>query len=282
MKLDYNEKELESLMRDFYLLTGMRIVLFDSDYNELIAYPKQHCRFCAKMKSQKETQKLCDESDRTSFQTCRQSNELIIYHCHAGLMEATAPLIEHDTVIGYMMFGQISDCETMDALTELLGKNIHLAHEADLSSYTGDISLKSSDQIQAAAKIMEACTFYVLLKNTISVRRNNFIHNMDQYLLAHLSEDLSVNTIAASLGVSKTKLYEACALYYGRPIGEHIRTLRLEQAKKLLRETDMPVTLISDTVGFADYNYFCRVFKKEVGTPAKKYRREAMDGVPKT
>jgi len=26
------------------------------------------------------------------------------------------------------------------------------------------------------------------------------------------------------------------------------------------------------STGFTDYNYFCRVFKKEVGVPAKKYR----------
>lgn len=276
MKIDYNEKELESLMKDFNLLTGMRIVLFDAAYHELIAYPKQHCRFCARMKSQEETKRLCDESDRTSFQTCRRSNKLIIYHCHAGLIEATAPLVDHGIVIGYMMFGQISDCQSRDELTDLLGRNIHFfhGHADEPHIYASDISLKNSEQIQAAAKIMEACTFYVLLKNTISVRRSNFIHNMDRYLITHLSENLSVDAIAASLGVSKTRLYEACALYYGRPIGEHIRTLRLEQAKKLLKETDMPITRISDTVGFADYNYFCRVFKKEVGIPAKKYRQE--------
>jgi AraC-like DNA-binding protein len=34
-----------------------------------------------------------------------------------------------------------------------------------------------------------------------------------------------------------------------------------------------PVTAIADEVGFCDYNYFCRVFKKEAGIFAKKYRR---------
>lgn len=275
MKLEYNEPELEDLMKDFYLLTGIRIVLFDHDYHELLSYPKDHCKFCKKMKSQKETRRLCDESDRASFLTCQHKNELILYHCHAGLIEAAAPLIDHNTVIGYMMFGQISDQKDKDGLMDLLSRYTHFVPAAseELEEYTADIPLKTNEQIQAAAKIMEACTFYVLLKNTISVKRDNFIRNMDQYLLEHLSEDLSVNTICSALGISKTKLYQSCDIYYGCGIAEHIRYLRIERAKKLLSETEMPVTSIADEVGFCDYNYFCRVFKKEAGISAKKYRQ---------
>ena len=39
MNLEYNEMELHELMKDFYVLTGIRIVLFDLDYNELLSYP---------------------------------------------------------------------------------------------------------------------------------------------------------------------------------------------------------------------------------------------------
>lgn len=275
MKLEFNEPELEDLMKDFYLLTGIRIVLFDHDYHELYSYPKHHCKFCSKMKSQKETQILCDESDRASFMKCRQKGELILYHCHAGLIEATAPLIDHNIVIGYMMFGQISDQEDMDGLIHILRENPHLTLSSpdEIAEYAADIPLKSNAQIKAAAKIMEACTFYVLLKNAISVKRDNFIRNMDQYLLEHLSEDLSVNAICSALGISKTKLYQSCDVYYGCGIAEHIRYLRIEKAKKLLLETEIPVTAIADEVGFCDYNYFCRVFKKEAGISAKKYRR---------
>lgn len=211
MKLEYNEQELQELMRDFYLLTGIRIVLFDLDYHELLSYPENHCRFCSQMKSVPETRLLCNESDHTSFQQCQESGKLMIYHCYAGLIEA-------------------------------------------------------------AAKIMEACTFYVILKDTIRVRRDNFIRNMDQYLMEHLAEELSAGTLAAEFGISKTKLYQVYQMNYGCGVAEHIRYLRIEKAKSLLAETMNAVSLISDMVGFTDYNYFCRVFKKQIGIPAKKYR----------
>lgn len=275
MNLEYNERELQELMKDFFVLTGIRIVLFDLDYKELLSYPEHNCAFCSRMKSQAHTRALCSQSDHTSFQKCRETNRLVIFHCHAGLIEATAPLIEAGAVIGYMMFGQISDEPDVQMLASALARysNLSLDKQEDILRYTEDIPLKTQEQIQAAAKIMEACAIYAILKHTIKVRRGNFIHNMDTYLLEHLSEDLSIEALSAAFGISKTKLCQRAAHFYGCGIAEHIRHLRIEKAKTFLKETDHPITNISDLVGFSDYNYFCRVFKKEVGMPAKKYRK---------
>ena len=84
MNLEYNEMELHELMKDFYVLTGIRIVLFDLDYNELLSYPEHNCAFCSQMKSQEHTLALCSQSDHTSFQKCKETNRLVIFHCHAG------------------------------------------------------------------------------------------------------------------------------------------------------------------------------------------------------
>lgn len=276
MVLDYNEEELLSLLMDFHTLTGMRIVLFDGNYRELISWPQHHCAFCARMKAAPETSRLCDDSDRTSFQECQKKGRLIVYQCHAGLIEATAPLFDHDTVIGYMMFGQISDKSTQEEVVDLLSQVTGLA-SADrqtLTAYAADIPRKSRTQLNAAAKIMEACTLYALMKNTISLRRSNFIRNMDQYIEEHISEDLSVGELCRQFGVSKTKLYQSWSFYYGHSIAEHIRIKRIEAAKRLLKETDLTVTEIASAVGFSDYNYFCRTFKKAAGISAKKYRQQ--------
>jgi len=255
MNLEINNQELETILKNFHILTGIRIVLFDNKYNEIYSYPHTDCSFCQKMKSSDDTAKLCELSDRTSFERCREKNEMIIYHCHAGLIEAATPLIDRDSVIGYMMFGQISD--------------------DPLKTYTPDIPLKSSEQIIAASKIMEACTFYVMYKKAVSIKRNNFTLNMDRFLNEHLAEDLSVKNITKELGISKTKLYDTCNEYYGHSISKHIKLLRIEKAKDLLTETNLSVSQIASDVGFDDYNYFCRVFKQVCGVSARKYRSKS-------
>lgn len=274
MNLEFDRIELEKLMKDFYILTGIRMVLFDSDYRELLSYPASDCAFCRFMKSRPNTRRLCRLSDERSFKACRANNHLITYHCHAGLVEAAAPLLDSHTVIGYLMFGQISDHSDREALAKAVSTALCEtdAQTGDIEQYIDGIPQKNSGQIAAAAKIMEACTFYVILKNTISLRRNNFLHNMNAFLTAHLNEDLSVDRITHELGISKSKLYQVCQTYLGCGIGEYVRSLRIEQAKRMLSETNMAVTKVADECGFADYNYFCRVFKKETGIPAKKYR----------
>lgn len=273
--LTLNTTKLLELMKDFHILTGIKIVIFDNDYNEILSYPDSHCNFCALMHGNPETKKKCIESNERSFQKCQKTSKLEIYHCHAGLVEATAPLIDNNVVIGYIMFGQISDLDRQEDLIKKLGTVIE--HYKLTVPIEGpdlfDITQKTSEQILAAAKILEACTFFVLLTDMVSLRRQNFMNNVNTFLIEHLSEDLSIERLMEEFQISRNKLYASTTSYLGVGIAEHIRNLRIQEAKRMLVETTLPIHVISDKVGFNDYNYFCRIFKKMVGIPAKQYRK---------
>ena len=271
--LNLNKASLLELMKDFYILTGIRIVIFDSFYREVLAWPQSRCDFCRLMHEHEASAKKCDESDYNSFERCRKKGALEIYHCHAGLVEATAPLIDNGIIIGYVMFGQISDLsfenETIAMLKSVLNK--YQLHQ--YSEHIFYVTHKTSEQIQAAAKILEACTFYVLFKNMVTLQQKNFIQNLNTFLLEHLSEDLSVKRLMNEFQISRNRLYDSANEYLGQGIAEYIKTLRIKEAQRLLKETNFAIHEIADNVGFNDYNYFCRVFKKEVGISAKKYRK---------
>ncbi len=273
--LNLNRRLLKELMQDFYILTGIKIVIFDSDYQEILSYPESHCNFCALMHSMEATRRKCIKSNESSFQRCKKNSHLEIYHCHAGLVEATAPLIDNGAVIGYIMFGQVSDLESKDEVKDHLRSVLrdYALPAGEATDMLYEITRKTSRQILAAAKILEACTFYVLLKDMISLQRQNFMKNLNAFLMEHLSEDLSIERLMREFHVSRNKLYESTSTYLGTGIAEHIKSLRIKEAERLLIETDLKIIQISDMVGFADYNYFCRVFKAETGLPAKKYRK---------
>ncbi len=46
--------------------------------------------------------------------------------------------------------------------------------------------------------------------------------------------------------------------------------LRVSRAKELLRDQNMPISVISLECGFADQSHFCRMFGKLVGTTPKR------------
>jgi iron complex transport system substrate-binding protein len=56
---------------------------------------------------------------------------------------------------------------------------------------------------------------------------------------------------------------------------EYRNTLRLSQAEAMLRNTDMQIKEIAETVGFEDSFYFSRVFAQYFGVSPKKYRNGA-------
>ena len=275
LTLNLNKESLLDLMKDFNLLTGIKIALFDVFGNEILSYPEPHCAFCALMRSDKKGDDYCQKSNRLSFERCQRTLKLEIFRCHAGLIETTAPLIDNGAVIGYVMFGQITDVADQETVSDML-KNVLERYDFAKKGYDAaiyNISYKTDDQIKAAAKILEACTFYVLLKDMVSLQRENFIQNLNSFLVAHLNEDLSVDRLTSEFHISKNKLYDSCSRYMTSGIAEHIKNLRLEEAKRLLRESGLSVREISEQVGFNDYNYFCRVFKKETGVPAGVYRK---------
>ena len=56
-------------------------------------------------------------------------------------------------------------------------------------------------------------------------------------------------------------------------VNGYLTALRIEKAKELLKATDKSVAEVARLVGFNDYNYFIRVFKKTVGTTPLSYKK---------
>jgi len=274
MQLNLNSEKLKELMRDFYILTNIKIVVFDNLYNEILAYPEAHSEFCRIMHSNEHTRQFCLRSNADSFEQCKRSGELIVYKCHAGLIEATAPLKDNGVIIGYIMFGQITDVKNKEKLFNDIVKNYEKydLKDSNILNYISKIKYKSTEQILAAAKILETCTYYVLLNQLVSLQKERFINKLDSFIDENITEEISVKTLCQEFNVTRTKLYETAKNNLGIGIAEYIKNKRIDLAKNLLSKTEKSITEISQAAGFDDYNYFCKVFKKETGMTARKFR----------
>lgn len=88
------------------------------------------------------------------------------------------------------------------------------------------------------------------------------------------ADDLSLNDLAGSLGV--TPQY-ACALFrrsFGMRPFEYVTKYRLRRAKELLlADTSLPVANIGHRVGYSHTSYFIKLFKKQEGVTPSQFRR---------
>lgn len=271
MKLKIDEFSLEETLKYFHMLTGIRTVIFDTQYKEIFAYPKDPCKFCKTIGKNEELAKKCHLSDINAFEKCKFDEGLYVYKCHAGLVEASMPIRNGKKVIGYIMLGQITDIKDKKELKDL-EKNIFEKHGVKCD--TSGIKYKTKNQILAASKLLEICTDYMILKEMIGAENEKIIISSNEYIKNHLSESINIYDLCNYVGVARTKLYETFNKEYGVGIATYIRDTRLNEAKRLIKTTDFSIAEISEKTGFSDYNYFSRLYKKKFNiTPYKDKER---------
>ncbi|HEY8907492.1 MAG TPA: 4-hydroxyphenylacetate catabolism regulatory protein HpaA [Rhodoferax sp.] len=90
---------------------------------------------------------------------------------------------------------------------------------------------------------------------------------------AHFREHLTLSNYAKRLSITETRLNDVCRRLAQRPSKEVVHERLLQEARRLLRFSGMPVNEISYQLGFADPAYFSRFFTKRSGVPPGQYRQ---------
>jgi len=93
-----------------------------------------------------------------------------------------------------------------------------------------------------------------------------------EYLLRHLTYDLTLSDVAQHLQVSNGHLAHTFKRVAGQSLFTYFRHLRLEQAKLKLLNSESNVTEIAAECGFSSTTLFCRNFKNYTGLTPLTYR----------
>ena len=96
------------------------------------------------------------------------------------------------------------------------------------------------------------------------------------YLGEHFTEPLSLSAVAAEFGLSPQYFSTFFRDNFGRTFTQHINSLRIEQASRLLRETDLPVIEVGFRVGFDNFSYFIKRFRLVYGVSPSHYRKNSL------
>lgn len=82
----------------------------------------------------------------------------------------------------------------------------------------------------------------------------------------------SLDDLSSFVHINKTTLTELFKYLFGMPPMRYVRSLRLQQAKKLLAETDQSICKIAEQIGYQNVPYFSRDFKRHTGVTPMLYR----------
>jgi len=117
-----------------------------------------------------------------------------------------------------------------------------------------------------------------LLKGQIApvAARDHIVERAVQFLMENFRRpDLQLKDVASVANVSASHLAHLLRTHVGASFVRYLTALRMEEAKRLLTETDLKVATVAGQAGYDDPTYFYRVFRRETGMTPIVYRRRA-------
>jgi transcriptional regulator GlxA family with amidase domain len=98
------------------------------------------------------------------------------------------------------------------------------------------------------------------------------LRDITRFVVEHLDEPLSVERLARALGMSSRSLSRWCRAELTQSPGDLVRHLRVEEARRLLENTSLPIKDISRRTGLGDTSTLWRTFTQRLGVTPAEYR----------
>ena len=98
--------------------------------------------------------------------------------------------------------------------------------------------------------------------------------NMVSFIYQHYAEQISLNEIAASGNVSRSKCCLIFKHYLQQSPVDFLNTFRLKTSCSLLRNTEKSITEVAFSCGFNHLSYFSKLFIKNFGCTPREYRNK--------
>ena len=99
------------------------------------------------------------------------------------------------------------------------------------------------------------------------------LRKIKDLMVNHLEDEFSLIRLAREAGMSESHFSRAFKRTTGIKPSQYFINLRMERARRLLRETNRSIIEIGLDVGYTSPSHFSRIFHREVGISARRYRR---------
>lgn len=110
-----------------------------------------------------------------------------------------------------------------------------------------------------------------IMENSSNNNTNRLIIKAKKYINDHIKEDIKLNELAAALALSPGYLSTLFKQVTGKNFIDYTTEVKIEYAKKLLKESNLKIYQVSDFMGYENAYYFSRVFRKVTGMTPREF-----------
>lgn len=100
------------------------------------------------------------------------------------------------------------------------------------------------------------------------------LRRITTWMTENLAQEFSLSALAEQAGMSEYHFNRLFKRAVGLPPSQYQIKLRMGEARRLLRETEMTVVTVANEVGYTNPSHFSRIFRKDTGFSPSDYRRQ--------
>lgn len=264
--------KLEELIINVHKLCNVKVSVFNDKFEEILFYPLKYNKFCRLVRTTEEGTNICLQADNERLLECKRTKKAKTYICPMGLTEIFNPIIVHGNVVGYLSLGQIISDNT--DINLMIKNALKLGISKDsIDNAINEVNKIPHSLIKASALILDACAKFVYVDNYVGYLNNDLLENIIEFIENNLHLKLTVELLCKKFYLSRVKIYNIFQNNFNLTVADYIKNRRIEKAKELLKDSSYSVSEVAFKVG-QEYNYFSKVFYKEVGVTPKKYQKQ--------
>ncbi|MCL2319144.1 MAG: helix-turn-helix domain-containing protein [Treponema sp.] len=200
-----------------------------------------------------------------------------------GMVSIIPPEVPHNLMseAGYNQFGinLISDAPE-DSLIKILTSYIDapvIINNPGLLDLLPEIEDCARLQTMVSIQKIRNRLEYMLLNCVEMIKRQDtnqaFREKLMDYFRERLSENLALEELSKDFFMSPSHIERLSYMEFGCGAMHLFNRLKMDRARMLLQNTNLPISDISGRLGYEDQGYFSRVFRKYAGMSPRKYQK---------
>jgi AraC-like DNA-binding protein/ligand-binding sensor protein len=236
--------------------------------------------YCMCIKETESGYQRCLAQNKPLYQKCKQREPFFGY-CPAGLCELVVPIASKSKVYGSINVSHFALEEGKgDYLRERFLKKEHESRKITArllyQQFVRPVSMDMQELQYSLSLLAEFLVEIVRNANKAQQQKNPELSEENRiraYIAKHTDDKILAQQVMNACNVSRLSLKSCIENANVKNFREYVNAIRLEQSEKILLETEKTPKEIAASLGFKDYQHFCRLFLQKVKIMPSDYQK---------
>ncbi|MDW7658163.1 MAG: AraC family transcriptional regulator [Bacillota bacterium] len=240
--------------------------------------------YCMHVKSNQTLWAHCIILKERVLQRCSRHNQAFFGTCHCGVGEYVQPLWTRTGLTGFISAtGYRAEPDLVAWRLPATARKYNLDADSLQSIYDQAMRPREGKpqqvgmQLSLLAWLLRAIVDETLTQdNTLTSDQGQplrLIARALDYINEMYANNLTLEEIARYCNCSKSHLQHLFQTHRRQTVWQYLQAVRMEKARRLLVETEWPISHLAAMIGFNDANYFSTVFSRKIGLSPRRYRQ---------